>query len=407
MRRQTPQWSELRPLLSFKGVDLNRRRARLAGAQDVGDLRRIARRRTPRAAFDYAEGAANGEHTMRRNREAFASLAFQPRVLRDVSRPDLSTTILGGRCAMPVGIAPAGFARMMQSEGEIAGALAAGSFGVPFGLSTLGTISIEDLAAAAPDTRRWFQLYLWREHRDVALDLLERAGRNGYDALVVTVDTPVGGLRLRDVRNGMTIPPQLTLKSVLDASYRPQWWVNFLTTEPLRFATLGQSATTTSALIGQMFDPSATFEDLAWIRDAWPGKLVLKGIQGVDDALRARDAGVDAVYLSNHGGRQLDRAGVPVLALPKVRAAVGDDVELIVDSGIMSGGDVLAALALGADFAMVGRAYLYGLMAGGREGVARMLQILQTEMRVTLQLLGVASVRDLTPEHVQLNWRET
>lgn len=403
--RQVPKWSQLRPLMQFKGIDPNRTRARLAAAQDVADLRRIARRRTPKAAFEYVDGAASGEHCLRRNREAFDLVEFQPQVLRNVSDVDLSTEILGGSAAMPVGIAPTGFTRMMHTDGEIGGALAAAEHGVPFTLSTMGTTSIEDLAAQAPASRRWFQLYLWKDRRETALELLSRARSAGYDVLVVTVDTAVGGLRLRDRRNGMTIPPQLSLATVLDASYRPQWWINFLTTEPLRFATLTDSPTTTSTIVGDMFDPSVTFEDLAWIRQHWDGPLVLKGIQSADDARRGLDHGADAVYLSNHGGRQLDRAPVPLRLLPQVRAAVGPGVPLIVDSGIMSGADVLAALALGADFTMVGRAYLYGLMAGGGRGVDRMLQMVRQEMQVTLQLLGLTSVRQLRPEHVRLDWR--
>lgn len=405
MKRNRPQWSELRPLIHFKGLDPDRRRARLATAYDAWDLRRIARRRTPKAAFDYVDGAASGEHALRRTRETFAELEFRPGVLRDVSGVDLTTTILGRQVGMPVGIAPTGFTRMMHAEGEIAGAQAAGVQSIPFALSTMGTTSLEDLAAAAPGAWRWFQLYLWKERRDVSLALIDRARQSGYDVLMVTVDTAVGGMRLRDLRNGMTIPPQLSVKTVLDASYRPEWWFNFLTTDSLRFAVLSDTSTTTSTLIGQMFDPSITFADLAWIREAWPGRLVVKGIQSAEDALRARDHGADALVLSNHGGRQLDRAPVPLRVLPEVRQAIGPEYPLILDSGIMSGGDVLAALALGADFTMIGRAYLYGLMAGGRQGVDRLLEIMRNEMQVTMQLLGVTSVAELTPEHVSLDWR--
>lgn len=403
--RRVPAWSELRPLLRMRPIDPNRRRARLAAAQDVEDLRRLARRRTPQAAFEYVDGGAEAEHAMRRNRAAYGAVEFQPSVLRDVRDVDLSTRIFGGEVNLPVGIAPTGFTRLMHTDGEVGGATAAGRFGIPFSLSTMGTAGIEDVAGACPGTRRWFQLYLWKQRRDHALDLVRRAGSAGYDTLIVTVDTAVGGLRYRDARNGMTVPPQLTVRTLLDASYRPGWWFNLLTTEPLRFATLTDSSTMTSAIVGQMFDPSVTLDDLTAIRREWPGALVVKGIQSVDDALRVRDAGADGVWLSNHGGRQLDRAPVPLHLLPRVRAALDPQAQVLIDSGIMSGGDVLAALALGADMAMVGRAYLYGLMAGGTEGVVRMLEILQTEMRVTLQLLGLRRVRDLNPEHVRLDWR--
>ncbi|GMA41757.1 alpha-hydroxy-acid oxidizing enzyme [Mobilicoccus caccae] len=340
---------------------------------------------------------------MRRNLNAFRDLELRPHVLNDVGTLDLSREVFGRRSTLPVGIAPTGFTRMMHTEGEIAGARAAARFGIPYALSTMGTTSIEDVAAAAPDGRRWFQLYLWRDRRELSLALLERARTSGYDALLVTVDTATGGLRHRDVRNGMTIPPQLTARTILDASYRPRWWFDFLTTEPLRFATLTDSASMTSQVIGSMFDPTLSLDDLAWIRQAWPGTLVVKGVQTVDDARRVVDHGVDGIYLSNHGGRQLDRPPVPLRVLPAVREAVGPDPTIVLDSGITNGGDILAALALGADFTMIGRAYLYGLMAGGQAGVERCLEILAREMAVTLQLMGVPSVADLTPDDVVLD----
>jgi L-lactate dehydrogenase (cytochrome) len=230
--------------------------------------------------------------------------------------------------------------------------------------------------------------------------LVERAARAGYDTLLVTVDVPVAGARLRDVRNGMTIPPTLTPRTVLDAIPRPRWWFDLLTTEPLRFASLDSWSGTVAEMIDAMLDPTVTYDDLAWIRERWPGKLVVKGVQTVDDARRVRDAGVDAVLLSNHGGRQLDRAPVPFHLLPEVVRAVGDDVEVHLDTGIMSGQDVLAAIAHGARFTLVGRAYLYGLMAGGRDGVDRAIEILTGQVERTMRLLGVASLDELTPDHV-------
>ncbi len=403
--RRLPRWSELRPLIQLAPIRLNRTSARLAGAADIADLRRIARRVTPRAAFDYVDGAANSEVGARRNLEAFSRVELRPHVLRDVGEVDLSVDIFGQTSALPVGIAPTGFTRMMHSAGESAGARAAGRAGVPFGLSTIGTTSIEDLAAAAPDTRKWFQLYLWSDRRELCEQLIERARDNGFDVLLVTVDTATGGLRYRDVRNGMTIPPQLSLRTAIDASYRPRWWFDFLTTEPLTFATLADSTSQTTAVIGRMFDPTLSYDDLAWIRQAWPGPLVIKGIQTVQDARMAADHGVDGIYLSNHGARQLDRPPVPLQVLPSIRAAVGPDLPIILDSGITSGGDILAALALGANFTMIGRSYLYGLMAGGEAGVDRVFEILAHELQITLQLMGVRSVRDLSPEDVRLDWR--
>jgi L-lactate dehydrogenase (cytochrome) len=403
LKRRVPKYSDLAPLMQFKKPEFNRA-ARLRRASTIWELREIAKRRTPRAPFDYTDGAAEAEITLRRARQAFLDIEFRPGILRNVSSIDLGTGILGKPSRLPVGIAPTGFTRMMQSEGEYAGSQAAAAAGIPYTLSTMGTASIEDVAAAAPDGRNWFQLYLWTD-RDRSLELIERAARAGNDTLMVTVDTAVAGARLRDVRNGMTIPPALTFKTVLDASYRPAWWFNFLTHEPLSFASLSRYTGTVADLINSMFDPTLTFEDLDWLRETWQGKLVVKGIQTVDDARRVVDHGADGVVLSNHGGRQLDRAPIPFHLLPEVSAALkadNSDAAVILDTGIMSGADIIAALALGADFTLIGRAYLYGLMAGGRAGVDRALQILETDMRRTMALLGVSTIAELTPEHVRI-----
>ena len=371
----------------------------MAKALTIDDLRVIARRRTPRAAFDYTDGAADGEVSLARAREAFADVEFRPAILRDVSKVDTSRVVLGDRVELPFGIAPTGFTRLMHTEGEVAGATAAAAAGIPFALSTMGTTSIEDVAAAAPGGRHWFQLYMWKD-RDRSMALVERAARSGYDTLLVTVDVPTAGARLRDVRNGMTIPPTLTPRTILNAIPRPAWWFNFLTTEPLAFASLDSWSGTVAELLDSMFDPTVTYDDLAWIRDQWPGKVVVKGVQTVDDARRVRDVGVDAVLLSNHGGRQLDRAPVPFQLLPEVVRAVGADVEVHLDTGIMSGQDIVAAVAHGARFTLVGRAYLYGLMSGGRAGVDRTIEILGGQIERTMRLLGVTSLDELTPEHV-------
>ncbi len=401
LRRRIPKIADLTPLLKFKAPALPTARNRLQSANTIADLRAIAKRRTPKAPFDYTDGAAEEEITLKRARASFRDLEFRPGVLRDVSAVDLTTPILGASSALPFGIAPTGFTRMMQSEGEYAGSQAAEHAGIPYTLSTMGTASIEDVAQAAPNGRNWFQLYLWTD-RDRSLDLIERAARAGYDTLMVTVDTAVAGARLRDVRNGMTIPPALTAKTVLDASYRPAWWFNFLTHEPLNFASLSNFAGTPSELINSMFDPTLTYDDLDWLREVWKGKLVVKGIQTVDDAKKAVDHGADGVVISNHGGRQLDRAPIPLHLLPDVVAQLKGKAAIIFDTGIMSGGDVIAAMALGADFTLIGRAYLYGLMAGGRAGVDRTIEILSTQASRTIQLLGVSQISDLGPEHVRL-----
>ena len=401
MKRQLPRPQDLRPLVRFKRPAVNLTRRRLDAALTVGDLRRIAKRRTPKAAFDYADGAAEAEISLARARHAFAELQFNPAILRDVSAVNTGWDVLGQRAELPFGIAPTGFTRMMQTEGERAGAAAAAAAGIPFVLSTMGTASIEDVAAAAPSGRNWFQLYMWKD-RDRSMALVDRAARAGYDTLLVTVDVPVAGARLRDKRNGFTIPPQLTVGTILDVLTRPAWWFNFLTTEPLAFASLSRWPGTVAELLDTMFDPTVSYEDLAWIRSRWPGKLVVKGVQSLGDARRLADAGVDAITLSNHGGRQLDRAPVPLRLLPDVAREVGKDVEIHLDTGITTGADIVAAIALGARFTMVGRAYLYGLMAGGRAGVDRMIAILRSDIERTMRLLGVASLEELAPHHVTL-----
>ncbi|MCB0895415.1 MAG: alpha-hydroxy-acid oxidizing protein [Nocardioides sp.] len=402
VKRQLPKRHDLAPLLKFKRPTLSAKQRRLAAALTIEDLRRIAKRRTPKAAFDYTDGAADGEVSLARARQAFGDVEFRPSILRDVSTVDTSREVLGERVALPFGIAPTGFTRMMQAEGEIAGATAAAAAGIPFALSTMGTTSIEDVAAAAPGGRHWFQLYMWKD-RDRSMALVDRAAKAGYDTLLVTVDVPVAGARLRDVRNGMTIPPTLSPRTVANAIPRPAWWFNFLTTEPLAFASLDSWSGTVADLLDTMFDPTVTYDDLAWIRDQWPGKVVVKGVQTVDDARRLADAGVDAVLLSNHGGRQLDRAPVPFHLLPEVVQAVGahhPGVEVHLDTGIMSGQDVVAAVAHGAHFTLVGRAYLYGLMAGGRDGVDRAIEILRGQVERTMRLLGVRTLDELEPGHV-------
>jgi len=399
VKRQLPRRRDLAPLLRFRTPVLSAKQRRLRDALTIEDLRVAARRRTPRAAFDYTDGAADGEVSLARARQAFRDVQFNPGVLRDVATVDTSREVLGDRAALPFGIAPTGFTRMMHAEGEVAGATAAAAAGIPFALSTMGTTSIEDVVAAAPGGRHWFQLYMWKD-RDRSMALVERAARAGFDTLLVTVDVPVAGARLRDVRNGMTIPPTLTPRTVLNAIPRPGWWFDFLTTEPLAFASLDSWSGTVADLLDTMFDPTVTFDDLVWIKEQWPGNVVVKGVQSVDDARRVADLGVDAVLLSNHGGRQLDRAPVPFHLLPDVVAAVGDRVEVHLDTGIMSGQDVVAALAHGARFTLVGRAYLYGLMAGGREGVDRAIEILRGQVERTMRLLGVRSLDELEPGHV-------
>jgi L-lactate dehydrogenase (cytochrome) len=397
--RQFPNPVELAKLMSFKRLGLGGTRRRLSTALTIEDLRTIAKRRTPKAAFDYTDGAAEGELSLARARQAFEDIEFHPSILRDVSVVDTSVTVLGGTSALPFGIAPTGFTRLMHTEGEIAGAGAAGAAGIPFTLSTLGTTSIENVKAANPLGRNWFQLYVMRQ-REISLELVERAAAAGFDTLMFTVDTPVAGARLRDKRNGFSIPPQLTLGTIVNAIPRPWWWWDFLTTPALEFASLSSTGGTVGELLDSAMDPSIDFGDLKAVRDMWPGKLVVKGVQNLEDSKRLAQLGVDGILLSNHGGRQLDRAPIPFHLLPEVVREVGKDTEVMVDTGIMNGADVVAALALGAKFTLVGRAYLYGLMAGGREGVDRAIQILGDQVARTMRLLEVNTVAELEPRHV-------
>ncbi|MFZ4485837.1 MAG: alpha-hydroxy acid oxidase [Candidatus Nanopelagicales bacterium] len=399
--RRLPRPGEILPLIGRRDRSLTRLQARLERCASIGDIRELARRRVPRSVFDYTDGAAGSELTLRRSVEAYSRVEFTPRVLRDVSSVDLSVEMLGRRSALPFALGPTGFTRMMHHVGEPAVAKVAGEAGIPYALSTLGTTSVESLAQAAPDTRRWFQLYVWRD-RVASEALVKRVELAGYDTLILTVDTAVGGIRLRDVRNGLTIPPQLTLSTLAGMALYPRWWGNLLTTRPLEFASLSSTGGTVGDLLTKVFDPAITGADITWLRSIWPGRLVLKGVQSVEDAVIAVDLGVDAVILSNHGGRQIDRGNVPLEILPSVVDAVGDRIEVYVDGGITCGADIVAALAFGATGALIGRGYLYGLMAGGEDGVRRVVSILEKEIKTTMQLLGVTSVGELDRSCVRL-----
>ncbi|MCR5977519.1 alpha-hydroxy-acid oxidizing enzyme [Gordonia jinghuaiqii] len=401
VKRRFPRWSEFKPLLQPPPVQLSATARRLRKATSVDDLRTVAKKRTPRAVFDYTDGGAEDEVALKRSRAALERIEFRPNVLRDVSRVDTTTTMLGSPAELPVVLAPTGYTRMMHHSGEPAVARAAGRAGLPYVLSTMGTTSLEALEAASPETRRWFQLFLWKD-RAASADFVARAAETGCDTLVLTVDTPVGGSRRRDQRNGMTIPPSLTLRTVVDGARHPHWWLNFLTTEPLEFASLSHFDGSPAELTNLIFDPSSTVADVAWLRDIWSGSLVVKGVQHAEDAAMVVDAGADAVVLSNHGGRQLDRAATPLEQLSDTVRRVGERAEVYVDGGFRSGSDVAAAVALGARGVWIGRSYLYGLMAGGEAGVDRSIELMRKEFVATMQLLGVKSVDELNPDLVVL-----
>ena len=406
IQRRFPRPSAFSDLLKLKRPELNPTKRRLAAAQTIYDLRDVAKRVTPRAPFDYTDGAAEAELSLARARQAFEDVEFHPAILRDVSAVDTSRAVLGGPTALPFGIAPTGFTRLMHTAGEAAGAAAAGAAGIPFSLSTVGTTSPEGVQAANPDGRNWFQLYMWKD-RQRSLDVVDRAAKAGFDALLITVDVPVAGARLRDRYNGLTIPPAITLRTILNAIPRPRWWFDFLTTEPVEFATFDKWDGTVAELLDAMFDPTVNFDDLVWIRDRWPGKVVVKGIQTLADAKRVADLGVDGVLLSNHGGRQLDGVAATLKVLPEIVAAAGDQIEVLLDGGIRRGSDVAKALCLGARAVLVGRAYAYGLGAAGGPGVARAIEILRSDLIRTMKLLGCGSISELDGSYVDVppDWR--
>lgn len=400
VRRRLPRWGEVRELVKFRRPSLDPVQRRLESALTIGDLRRIAKRTTPRAVFDYVDGAADEEVTVDRNRAAFRDVTFLPEALNPVNDPDLSTELLGRRIAMPFVFAPTGYTRMMHHHGEAAVARVAQCNGLPYALSTVGTSTVEEVHDAAPEGDNWFQLYLTN---NVALneELIGRALGAGFTTVVLTVDTAVGGRRLKDVRNGLTIPPSLTARTFLDMSRFPHWWVNKLTTPPVEFASLRDFPGTSADVAALLFDPGLRYADLAWLRRTWPHKLLVKGLVNPADAERVVDMGADGVVVSNHGGRQLDRTPATLQMLPAVRAAVGPDATVLLDSGVTHGQDIVAAIALGADAVMAGRAYLYGLMAGGERGVERSLEILRSEYHRGLQLLGLDATSKIARRHVQ------
>lgn len=396
---------ELRALLRVRAPEFGRTRRTLRNCHTVDDVRAVARRVLPRGVFDYLDGAAEDEITMAANAAAFAAVRFLPRVLRDVGQVDGSTTILGEPSRLPLALSPTGFTRMMHPAGELPVARAAAAAGIPYTLSTMGTTSLEAVAAT-PLEARWFQLYVWRD-RGLTRDLVQRARAAGYRALFVTVDTAVPGMRERDARNGFTIPPALSPNALFDIARRPRWWAGFVRGEPITFANVSderrQDPAGVMEYVGRQFDPSVTWNDLAELRTQWQGRLVIKGILHPADAERAVDIGADGIVVSNHGGRQLDRAQATLRVLPAIRAAVGDRLEVLLDSGVRRGADIAAAVALGADACMIGRPYLYGLAAGGQAGVSHVIDLLDQQFRRALQLLGLTSVKELREQAVEFH----
>lgn len=390
----------LRSVLRFEPVELDPVARRLRRAASVADLRAIARRRLPRGVFDYIDGGAEDERALRANVDGFTRRTFRPRVLRDVGAVDPSTTLLGRTLPFPLVLAPTGFTRIADPEGELAVARAAERAGLPYALSTLSTRSIEEVAAVS-DGDRWLQVYVWRD-RGLLKEMIARARDAGYSTLLLTVDTAVLGRRERDVRRGFSLPPSVGPGTLIDGALHPGWTWAFVRADPIRFAnvvgrTVGDGADPVSLAdyINSQFDPSLSWHDVEWMMGEWDGPLVLKGIQTVADARLAADAGVPAIALSNHGGRQLDGAPAPVDLIAPVTDAVGDRVEVICDGGIRRGGDIVTAVALGARACMAGRAYLYGLGAAGERGVDHVLGLLRSDTERTMALVGARTVADL------------
>jgi L-lactate dehydrogenase (cytochrome) len=399
--RQIPRWSELREVVQFRRPQPGRTARRLSRALTVEDLRRAARRTTPRSVFDYVDGAAEEEITAARNIAAYRRVVFRPDALRSVADPDTSVDVLGRRIPVPLIFGPTGYTRMMHHHGEAAVARVAEHFGVPYALSTVSSTSIEDVRSAAPGGDLWFQVY-YTSNQKLNEELLGRAEEQGYSTVVLTVDTSVSGMRLRDVVNGLTIPPALTARTFLNMSRFPGWWFHKLTTGGIGFASLEgvEGLPTPGAVASMLFDPGLDFTSLDWLRRRWKGPLLVKGLTTAGSAREVMERGADGVVVSNHGGRQLDRTAATLDVLPAIRAAVGEQATVLIDGGIRHGQDIVAARALGADAVMLGRAYLYGLMAGGQDGVARTYEILAEEYQRCMQLLGVRRTEDLGERHV-------
>jgi L-lactate dehydrogenase (cytochrome) len=365
----------------------------------IEDLRRVARRKVPRAFFDYAEAGSYAQETLRANREDLEHIKLRQRVLVDVSQRDLTTTILGERVSLPLALAPVGLCGMQHGDGEILACRAAQAAGIPFTLSTMSICSIEDVAQAV-DKPFWFQLYVMKD-RGFIRALIDRAAAAKCSALVLTLDLQVLGQRHCDIRNGMTVPPQIKLGNLVDIATKPAWALSILRGRRKTFGNLAghvqgmENVNSLAQWTASQFDPALSWKDVEWVRSVWPGKLILKGILDVEDARIAAKSGASALVVSNHGGRQLDGSPSSIAALPKVVEAVGDQIEVMFDGGIRSGQDVLRALARGARSCLIGRSYIYGLGAGGEAGVARAIDILAKELDVTMALCGVSNVSDI------------
>ena len=399
-RRQFPDLRFILPLINW-GLPKFNNKSLLSKVVLIQDFKEIAARKVPKAVYDYVEGGAHQEVSLQRSADAFSRVEFQPNVLCDISKIDTTVEIFGKRISIPVIFAPTGYTRLMHHSGEIAVAEIAKKNNLIYCLSTMGTTAPDELALAVPNARLWFQFYLMKD-RDASVKMIQRAQKHGFEVLILTVDTPVSGIRARDIRNGLTIPPRIGIKTLFDMAKKPQWWLNLLTTAPLEFAAFRGYNEPLAQIAAKIYDSSLNYDDFTWLRTVWDGPIIVKGVQSISDAEKLADIGVSAIVLSNHGGRQLDKGPVILELLPKVVEKVGHRIDVFVDGGFMTGQDVVAAIAFGAKAVLVGRAYLYGIMAAGSDGVQKVVDILSSEISNTMALMGVSSIREIKPEHVKL-----
>lgn len=393
-KRQFPDVKYFFSLIDWKLPSVHRTSSKVASAQNIEDLATIAKKNVPQVVFDYVEGGAHTEQGYVRSRNAYSRVQCNARILRDVSKVDPSVEIFGKKVDLPIIFAPTGYTRFMYHVGEPAVAEVADANNLIYSLSTMGTTSPAELAVAVPNVRRWFQLYVMQNRAD-SLGIIQQAKENGFEALILTVDTPVSGYRLRDLRNGLTIPPRISLGTVAAIARKPMWWINLITTKKLEFAAFRGWDKPLSELAAAIFDPATEFKDVQWLQSVWDGPIIVKGVQNVEDAKQLAKLGVQGIILSNHGGRQLDLGPTPLELLPDVVAAVGKKIDIYIDGGVMSGQDAYAAVAMGAKAVLIGRAYLYGVMAGGQVGVERVIELMRRDFLNVMALCGARNIKEV------------
>ncbi len=393
-KRQFPDLPHFASLIEWKLPTLFRTRAKIARAITIDDLAKIAKRKVPKVVFDYVEGSALDEVSYSRSRQVFNQVEFTAHTLRDVSKIDPTIEIFGKKVYLPILFSPTGYTRFMHHVGEPAVAAVAQENNMIYSLSTMGTTSPSELAQQVPDVRRWFQLYVM-QNRDDSMSVIKQAKDSGFEALILTVDTPVSGIRVRDIKNGLTIPPRIRLSTVFAIAMKPVWWLNLFTTKKLEFAAFRGWNKSLVELAAAIFDPSTKFEDVKWLQSVWSGPIIVKGVQNLEDAKELAKMGISGIILSNHGGRQLEKGPVPLELLPLVVKEVGANVDIYIDGGVMSGQDAYAAVAMGAKAVFVGRAYLYGIMAGGERGVQKAVEILKRDFINTMALTGARNIAEV------------